>query len=357
MSQNNTVAAAPPKIGLGIDVDGAIAGAGSLIGRAAEFVGSRIGRAATNVFGGLVNNLIDLANPLAPPPKQNAYVAEEPYATRVESLDLFRTTPYGFYFKYNDRSYEFYLPINPTNLVIATQFANTVIPTLYGTVEERSEIKLYSISISGTTGTAPRNVRMIVGNDKEANERTGRAVNSTSVLTTLSNSVAELVPGAEAGLNRFNRGLNAVGGAISSVAGPSAPSGFNNANSGYAAFHNFYKFLHTYQKLVGSNSTANKHLIKLYFRNYKDGNQYVVSPQRFTLTRSADTPFLYNYSIEMTGYALTGIDKEAQLSTQELYDKRLRELGLDGVRSTTIRAMSNNIASSFSNLTKAFKAL
>ena len=76
---------------------------------------------------------------------------------QVNPANWYSAKPYGF--RMNMRSgsqFTMFLPINPSNINITTNFATNVIPTLYGTVEEHSDIRYYDITIEGTTGMAPK---------------------------------------------------------------------------------------------------------------------------------------------------------------------------------------------------------
>src|SRR5689334_19686681 len=69
----------------------------------------------------------------------------------LESQNWYSAKPYGFKASLrNGRSVVMFLPINPSNLTISTNFATNMIPTLYGTVEEHSEVRYFDITIEGT---------------------------------------------------------------------------------------------------------------------------------------------------------------------------------------------------------------
>jgi hypothetical protein len=309
-------------------------------------------------------------------------LAPSPYAINNKSLSLYTTTPYGFRYKVEGVALEFWLPINPSNLNITTNFANNVTATLFGSVEQRSIIKIYNISISGNTGIAPRNVRPTregkgtaensalieknkgTGAQRYIKDKTaptllpGRSGPQIGALTKIGTTVANLDPtGFVSGFikKQLNPVLDAVNQTADSIFGTSAPSGFLNPNSGYAAFHNFYRFLWGYQQLVGEKGRGAERPsdIKLYFMNYKDNYKMHVSPQRFQMTRSTENPLLYNYAIELVGMSIGTVDEDLSESAQAMYDRQLAELGLDGVRSTTMKGMVNNVGGAVKNLKAA----
>src|SRR5690349_19439102 len=82
----------------------------------------------------------------------------------LESQNWYSAKPYGFKASLRDgRTVVMFLPISPSNLTISTNFATNLIPTLYGTVEEHSEIRYFDITIEGTTGMAPKFVAPYIG--------------------------------------------------------------------------------------------------------------------------------------------------------------------------------------------------
>jgi hypothetical protein len=330
-----------------------------------------------DVLGPITNKFKDPVEPVQLP-----YPVKPPYSINAKDLSLYTTTSYGFRYYIDKSVFEFWLPINPSNLSIVTNFANSVTPTLYGAIEERSEIKTYSIVISGNTGIAPKNVRMRVDSastnqDVKPSTMTsvspgtessspGRSGPKTSLINDAGNFIAQNLDFTGFVKKRILPLSQGISDLVGSIFGSDAPSGFKNYNSGYAAFHNFYRFLWTYQKLVGSktlesdkNSTdpiysndikkRNSSNVKLFFYNYKDKYAMHVSPQRFTLNRSSDSPYVYNYSIELIGlgyYPITG-----KSYSEDTLQNQLSSLGLDGVRSNTLRGTVSNIAGSIKNIT------
>jgi hypothetical protein len=101
---------------------------------------------------------------------------------KVESQNWYSAKPYGF--KMNTRdgaTFTMFLPISPSNLNISTNFATNLIPTLYGTIEEHSEVRYYDITIEGTTGMAPKFVEPGAGNDSSIIYSRGRKTGRTTM--------------------------------------------------------------------------------------------------------------------------------------------------------------------------------
>lgn len=274
-------------------------------------------------------------------------------ATSIQDMDLgtvysleperdysnwYLAKPYGFTFIDKDgRHYTMFLPISPTNLTISTNFATNVVPTLYGTVEEHSEIRYYDISIEGTTGFAPKFVDPYRGEPSQAYSvkmRPGR----------LSVPITKNIAGLAGGF--FAKTLGTIASAANkavdlfSDSASKREKGFLDANSGYVAFHNLYRFLKKYKDDVsgidaasgsGGTNTLREH--PLTFFNYKDGNRYDVAVRSFVLRRSADNPMLYYYSIQLRGYNLQSVSD--RLDSGKLLEQRQKDLKLDGVEGSS----------------------
>lgn len=273
----------------------------------------------------------------------------------------FVARPYGFRITFSDnKSYVCFLPISPSNLNITTHFATNIIPTLYGTVEEHSDVRYFDIAIEGTTGMAPKYVGIFkeqVGPPMPGQDATSEI--ATNIIDKLnlgrqSFSITKSIPLG----GFFSKSIGALSSiknsALDIIDGTQKTneSGIAIEQSGYTAFHTLYKMLLRHKKDaagvpvassgIGSiiSSFSNTTGIKLerkthpiIFFNYKDGNQYNVVIRNFTMRRSADNPMLYYYSISMRGYALSGLQGQPNIDNQE---QRLKELGLDGVKNSSI---------------------
>lgn len=257
----------------------------------------------------------------------------------------FTAKPYGF--KLTQRGspgtpFIMFLPINPSNLSISTNFATNVIPTLYGTVEEHSDVRYYDIVIEGTTGMSPKFVEPANSTDASyaygALQQPGRAKFKIAASAALggffSNTIAQV-----------SNVLNQAGKAVSAITGTQQPleTGLYNNQTGYIAFHNLYRFLLKYKKdAAGVDNTSPSTAHPLTFFNYKDGNEYDVAIKNFTLRKSAENPMLYYYSITMRGY---NIRPCGGLKSLEDLNKRLDDLGLNGVKSSSLLSTIKGVSS------------
>lgn len=264
----------------------------------------------------------------------------------LESQNWYAAKPYGFKASFRGgKTIIMFLPINPNNLSITTHFATNVIPTLYGTVEEHSNVRYFDISIEGTTGMAPRFVAPYIKEDDiEHNLLAGAAYET---VRKSGRSAFEIANSYSAG-GFFAKTLGAINQTIDKASdllngGAKPKTGINAENSGYVAFHNLYRFLLQHKKDVsgaGDSKTALK-THPLTFFNYKDNNQYDVAVRGFTMRRSIDNPMLYHYSIQLRGYNL----KTADATTiDEDLKRRLKDLGLDGVDGSSVLGDMKSLA-------------
>lgn len=287
----------------------------------------------------------------------------------------FETQPYGF--ALYDRNVTtanptagsagaqvFYLPISPQNIQVVTNFATNIVSTLYGVVEEHSAVKFYDITISGTTGIAPTFVdekqnqasnpignalNSLTGNSSQPDSyrSSGRSAFDNSPLLDLGGFLPEVTNVVNQVADFVSEADNLLNGGVKDT------TGIDPTKSGYAAFHNFYRFLLKYKKdAAGIGAAGNQQRISntaLQFLNYKDGIKYDCAIQTFTLTRSAENPFLYNYSIKMRCYNLRNVSASgAPESTNQA-----AKLGLDGV-GNSIFSQAAGLASSAGALVSGF---
>jgi len=294
----------------------------------------------------------------------------------------YKSLPYAFESNIGGKRKLIYLPLNPSNITITTHYATELIPTIGGTVEVHSDQRYFDISISGTTGIAPKYVPV---SDTFSKNSALSAITGGSDLTQASQKVdgREFYQGGFLFANslgglfsdklaKLDKAKNLARDAVNSVTGgPLKPheSGVKLENTGYYAFHKLYLFFQEYKnairdkakgeapksllKTVGSlaqgissdlDSLANKAtsavneigeglgLIKakrkfspLSFINYKDNNRYSCVINKFTMTRDASTPMMYNYNISLTAYDLTSADKPLD---DDSLESKLYELGL-----------------------------
>ena len=252
-----------------------------------------------------------------------------------EPQNWYSAKPYGFRMRLRSGSqFVFFLPIAPSNINVMTPFATNIIPTLYGTVEEHSDVRYYDITIEGNTSMAPRYVLPAKapsdGDFAQADPATrtsGRSAVAISQGVSLGGFFSQT-------LGIFNQIQNKASDLLNG--GPKPQAAFTANNSGYSAFHNLYRFLLRYKKDTsgadGGVGVRTGH--PLTFFNYKDNNMYDVVVKSFTLRKSADNPMMYYYNIQLRGYNLRSISNEAQ--ENEDLSQRLVDLGLDGVDGSSI---------------------
>jgi hypothetical protein len=264
----------------------------------------------------------------------------------LQPMNWYKTYPYGFAFQGKDgTTMKMWLPINPNNLNITTHFATTVATTLYGVVEEHSEVRYYDIVISGTTGFVAHHYK------PENMETSNFARGIKSVGTMINEGFGRQAFVYTPDLNLQGFAQKAVGvwnqttDAIKNIQkGIKNTTGVEPLQTGYTAFHNLYRFLMTYKSQVGGDrgiSTNKKHIIHgLMFLNYKDGTKYECVPRTFTLTRSVESPMMYNYQIVLRAYNLRGINEKPPMEQE-----KLQGLGLDGISGSIFSSMKNLISS------------
>jgi hypothetical protein len=253
--------------------------------------------------------------------------------------------PYGFRLRMRSgKVFTMFLPISPSNINITTHFATNMVSTLYGTVEEHSDVRYYDIVIEGTTGIAPKFTDIANPDQQEPDtsyydlKQPGRAKFPINSNVALGGFFSNTVSQVNNILNQANKAVSAVGGIFGANV-PKPETAIYTDQTGYIAFHNLYRFLLAYKKDAAglnidnsSNSTPYSQHPMTFF-NYKDGNEYSTVVRNFTLRRSADNPMLYNYSIIMRGY---NVRSAGQLLLPDEMKQRLSDLGLDGVKSSTL---------------------
>jgi hypothetical protein len=272
----------------------------------------------------------------SPPPAKPAKVPDASEVTgamdaiyKTSGSNWYSAKPYGF--KFTNRAgnpFVMFLPINPSNIQINTNFATNIVATLYGTVEEHSDVRYFDITIAGTTGVAPRYVDVARGEPSQA-EQPLRNLGRESF------AVADKVPLGGFFSKTLGLANQLVNKATDLISGPeTTKTGVYSDKNGYVAFHNLYKFLLAYKKDASGadGSTGERQQHPLTFFNYKDGNQYDVVVRNFVLTKDSSNPMLYNYQITMRGYNLRSVGGEIKEDLQ----KRYADLGLSGIDSSSL---------------------
>jgi len=214
----------------------------------------------------------------------------------------------------------FNLPIAPRNLTVTTHFATNIITTLYGIVEEHSEVRYYDIVIAGTTGYAPEHYNpvnhKIPGKPKPSLQKGGAEYSTyrtngrgsfddgDSLLGGLGDVLDVIGLGASA-LGALGQIAEDVNNVISG-GNKTSKTGIDLNKSGYQAFHNFYRFLLLYKKDAagirkGVGFKESK-IHPLLFINYKDNVKYDCVPLNFNLVRDATDPMIYNYTLTLRAF-------------------------------------------------------
>lgn len=240
----------------------------------------------------------------------------------------YKSLPYGFAFPAKGSSMnKIWLPISPSNLDIKTHFATNIVTTLYAVVEEHSEIRYYDITISGTTGIAPQ----YIGSKNTVGNTVPQSANS--ILTGRSSFESETLVNLKGFLPEVTNAISQIKDTINSAFNPSGnPTGVQDSQTGYMAFHTLYQFFLEYKKDTATSKTRTISR-PMQFLNYKDNNKYDCVPIDFQLSRSKDSPMLYNYRIQLRAYNLRNVYADDNIGD---LDSNLVKLGLDGIDSQSI---------------------
>lgn len=267
----------------------------------------------------------------------------------VEPTNWFKAKPYGFaFFNRQAKSDQIapeveviYLPILPSNVNVTTHFATNLVTTLFGVVEEHSEVRYYDITISGNTGIAPR---WTGGTQKIPSAGKSSFDNKAILEDQLGGFLPEVT-------NVVNQAVNAVQSIGDSLTtGPTNDTGIAPAESGYLAFHELYKFFLRYKRDTAGfsvNGTTPRQTHPISFLNYKDGLRYDCVPRAFVLTRDAARPMLYNYNITLRAFNLRNVN---DTGTE---DDQLTKLGLGGMESQSIFSSLTDAAGTAATLVGA----
>lgn len=152
---------------------------------------------------------------------------------------------------------QFFLQINPQELVQDEIFAIEVTPTFSGVFVEHQGITLKDIRISGTTGLSPK-----------------------------------------------RRGTS---GSFPQTGAPVSGSG----RSGYVEFHELRNYIRTYVEAKRIDQDKAKGELRLIWTNFRDHESLFVEPQRFTMKRSKDKPHLYDYDIQLKAIGIADFEPKS----------------------------------------------
>lgn len=293
-------------------------------------------------FSGAINRAKDLAG-LSKQSSENKQKAGTPPVSNrpaksgdydPQNKNWFKALPYGF--KRIDRdgiARTMFLPINPSNIQITTHYATNIIPTLYGTVEEHSEVRYFDIVISGTTGISPRYPDEFAGNKKnnieEVKKDQYRRQSFPVHSPVLGGFFGRTIGTVNSVINKTTdtiEGVKSLFGKNKTTA--STDTGVFIDSSGYAAFHNLYRFFLKYKRdAAGLDSEKQRKGHPLQFLNYKDNTRYDVAVQNFVMKKDVDDPMLYKYTITLRAYNLRSLFG-SDVNFDDLKE-RLATLGLD----------------------------
>jgi len=173
----------------------------------------------------------------------------------------------------------FVLPIAPQNLSIDTIFANQTTVLSDGILIENNGAPLRMITIAGTTGVLPF-------------RQLGAESYSSGILGELAGNTLRSAQAVGRQVQNVRSQLQAVGG----VGATNTPE---LENTGYAQFHKLKDFLDLWADI--SKRPENRDL-RLALDIAKDNTTYLITPKRFTMQRSADSPLEYRYTMQLEAW-------------------------------------------------------
>lgn len=296
--------------------------------------------------------------------------AQSPY--QIDPTLWYKALPYRFFLNtYSGPKYSINLPIAPSNLQISTRMATTIIPTLYGIVEDHSSVRFYDITIQGTTGIAPQYTAMTKDGGLPIGSAGRDSFSSSGIsLGGFLPEVTNMIKQAKKIYQEVTTDGNNV----------ENQSGIGVYSTGYYAFHQLYQFFLKYKNecvnglsdnapqsaglidkvkdlgnsafsaLKGDKKTSAQATPKsvpqrvshpLQFINYKDNQMYDVVPMGFTLVRSADNPMLYNYSIKLVAFNLRSATADLKVDDNAFNEAFKDQMGLNGLNGSTFSKFAN----------------
>lgn len=190
------------------------------------------------------------------------------------------------------------LPINPEAIRINTPFAINFSPTMSGIIEQHAGMVTSNIAISGTTGVLP--IRKTIESGWGLLDTAGGQLATTFFGSTIA--------AGQSLANNISRVLDSDSSPIIITDKEILPGFFRKGfieESGYSHFINLRNFLESYVTYK-KRSDAGK--VRLGFVMWKDDLVYLVTPQMFSLKRSADSPYEYQYDLQMLGWSRFSAD-------------------------------------------------
>lgn len=222
-------------------------------------------------------------------------------ASGLYSFKVVRASPEGSISIVADDSQfnEFVLPINPTNLQVSIPFAINVSATTGGISEEHNGSVFRMVSISGSFGVAPGDLRNTMVPSPGTSAYVMASLNS---LNTLSGGVGANTIGA------IGATVNAASGVFSQLKLPGIKSGIDVTEKGlqelgFAKINEFGNYLVAYAEYK---KTEDGRDARLLFIDRKHGVTYVVTPITFDTTKDAGEPHNIKYRVMLRAWDLAG---------------------------------------------------
>lgn len=230
-------------------------------------------------------------------------------------------------------NYHYALPIPPESLTTQMVAPSDAIPTLGGVIEEPSAAVFWNIQMAGTTGmgigrsgVAIDSVNKPASVFRDVIPKTGIATSlmlslssAASYITGLTSAATEAFKDAEAGFSGTAAAASRTAEYLIQPHLPYTYSAVPADSNGYTEIHRLHKFfifythLNSRRDMVTSNIDVSQYKKKqyaLYFNNYKDNQKFRIVLKNFTIVKSAGSPFLYRYQIQLKGWHLQPVDEE-----------------------------------------------
>lgn len=219
-------------------------------------------------------------------------------SSKVESANSLTGIEYVITQTAKPGTWEMVLPITPQQLQISDEFAISTSATMRGVVEEHNGVKFKSISASGTTGIWPRKPSQ------------GDKISRPTVLGSVFGGTLQ------AGLDLANQ-ASQIKSAFTGDhpvksgegQGPGEVSGLGLDSTGYYQALYLGQFLERYAQFKKNPEAKD---LRLVLDMPKIGQSFIVTPVRFTLTRSEQKPNQFLYTMQFRAW------KRIKLNASEL---------------------------------------
>lgn len=175
------------------------------------------------------------------------------------------------------------LPINPQSLRITTPFASKLTITSNGVLEEHNGTPIRQIAIQATTGIIPQRP----------------AYNLASQPGVLGTLFGGTIAAAQSVIASASNVISSFSTATSTAGQLSQTAIYQ---SGYFQFHLLRMFLEAYAE---AKKSPNNQALRLALEIPKDGITYLITPQSFSVDRSANAPMEYVFSFNATAWGTT----------------------------------------------------